>query len=548
MLATGESLLMFVAQQGAFINFDKLRRIHKMPSSPHIINEPLNNGAIILYVAYLVLGWLVIRSVYRLWFHPLHRIPGSKLAAVTSFYEFYFDAIKGGRYLWQIEKMHEKYGPVVRINPREVHIKDSDYFHTIASGRRDKDTYNLNTIMTPNAALGTVGHDSHKVRRHIIDRVFSKLSIAKIDSMIQEKLEILMKRLNRARITGTVVDLNYTLANLTTDVISEYVYGESLGSLHEEEYQNTVVDDIQLSLGSFHYSRLSPTLLKLVRLVPMSLPGGGEKLTLEPFSRMVQLGREKSHEYLSGAISGDGVKKVTVLGALVADTVPPQEKTMERLVDESLAVLTGGILSTADVLAVALFHLGRNPSILQTLRQELFGSLSLSGDRIAWSQQSISITKLEKLPYLTAVIRESLRISHPVIVRSARVAAHATMYKDVVIPPGTPVSQSIYFVSMDPLIFPSPEIFNPDRWIEAAANGVNLTKFFVIFGSGSRACVGIHLAYAELYHIIAAFSSTFNWKLHQTGPEDVRTARDMLLAAPESGFLSIKAIITGTVE
>ena len=55
----------------------------------------------------------------------------------------------------------------------------------------------------------------------------------------------------------------------------------------------------------------------------------------------------------------------------------------------------------------------------------------------------------------------------------------------------TPVSQSAYFVHMDSTIFPNPHSFNPDRWIEAAKEGIKLDRFLVSFSKGSRQCLGI---------------------------------------------------------
>ncbi|GIZ37790.1 hypothetical protein CKM354_000122500 [Cercospora kikuchii] len=58
----------------------------------------------------------------------------SLLAAATFWYEFYYDVVKQGRYTWKIRELHEQYGPIVRINPYEVHINDPDYYNEIYTG------------------------------------------------------------------------------------------------------------------------------------------------------------------------------------------------------------------------------------------------------------------------------------------------------------------------------------------------------------------------------------------------------------------------------
>ena len=51
--------------------------------------------------------------IYRLYFSPLAKFPGSKLAAATGWYEFYFDYRYNGKYVFEIERMHKKYGTVL---------------------------------------------------------------------------------------------------------------------------------------------------------------------------------------------------------------------------------------------------------------------------------------------------------------------------------------------------------------------------------------------------------------------------------------------------
>lgn len=65
-------------------------------------------------------SYLISTTVYNLFFHPLRNFPGSKLAAATHIYEFYFDCIKGGKFIWQIQKMHEVYG----IAPGAIHTRN----------------------------------------------------------------------------------------------------------------------------------------------------------------------------------------------------------------------------------------------------------------------------------------------------------------------------------------------------------------------------------------------------------------------------------------
>lgn len=64
-----------------------------------------------MFVIILLLTiWVVYLVIYRLCFHPLVRFPGPKLAALTSWYEFYYDIVKRGQFMWRIEQLHERYG------------------------------------------------------------------------------------------------------------------------------------------------------------------------------------------------------------------------------------------------------------------------------------------------------------------------------------------------------------------------------------------------------------------------------------------------------
>jgi hypothetical protein len=82
-------------------------------------------SSLLLALACTVLYFLV-QAIYRLFFHPLSKFPGPKLAAITFLYEFYCDVIKGGQFLFQMEKMHDKYGRLYFISSyRSSHIEQA---------------------------------------------------------------------------------------------------------------------------------------------------------------------------------------------------------------------------------------------------------------------------------------------------------------------------------------------------------------------------------------------------------------------------------------
>ena len=49
-------------------------------------------------------------AIYRLYLSPIAKFPGRKLSILTPWYEFYYQAVKGGKFIWEVEKMHEEYG------------------------------------------------------------------------------------------------------------------------------------------------------------------------------------------------------------------------------------------------------------------------------------------------------------------------------------------------------------------------------------------------------------------------------------------------------
>lgn len=81
-----------------------------MPCSDSYETLLLINQAWPFVLLLLTCLYLACQAIYNLYFHPLAKHPGPKLAAATGFYEFYYDVVKGGRFPEEVQRMHAVYG------------------------------------------------------------------------------------------------------------------------------------------------------------------------------------------------------------------------------------------------------------------------------------------------------------------------------------------------------------------------------------------------------------------------------------------------------
>ena len=224
-----------------------------MESIPQI---PHSQSLILLLFAASL--YLVTGAIYRLYFSPIARYPGPKIAALTFWYEFYYDVLCKGRYTWRIEELHRKYGnahelwrpqkgffltlslgPVIRINPQELHVADPAFYDTVYAGpsrRTAKWEYSARMFGTSLAAVGTTSHELHRVRRSALNSFFSKRSISRLEPTIQRVVDHACTLVERSGSTGCAVNLRNFFAAFSADVIGKVAFGSTYGFLDRPDF------------------------------------------------------------------------------------------------------------------------------------------------------------------------------------------------------------------------------------------------------------------------------------------------------------------------
>ncbi|KAF5861296.1 hypothetical protein ETB97_000412 [Aspergillus alliaceus] len=494
----------------------------------------------------LVTYW-VAQAIYRLYFHPLSHIPGPKLAAITDGYEFYHNIIRGGLFIWELERLHEVYGPIIRINPREVHIKDPEYYDEIYAStlrKRSKNPLHVAQFGLPGSGFAAIDQEAHRQRRAPVEKYFSKRAIENQESLIQNSLDKLVRHFRDAYQAHVPVSLDAAFAALTSDVIYQYVYGFNPNSLDKEGFNASVRDGINGLMRLAHLLYFFPWLQTVMNAMPL-----GVLKMLNPPAHALGSQKRELFDLGIGALVRAGessgskaTSEATLIDMLAAPSTPEHMREPQRLMNEGFALVIGGTETTARSLSLAAYHLFCREDIRRKLREELKQVMPTVESRPTWNE-------LEKLPYMSAVISESLRLSTGIANRSPRVApTEALVYKSYTIPPGTPISETNYFILMDPEIFPDPHTFDPERWIRAAVKGQRLDRYLVNFSKGSRMCVGLNLAYAELFLVLATIVRQFDMELYETPKSNLEFTRDFGMPYPDKGNSSVRAVITGLVS
>ena len=209
------------------------------------------------------------------------------------------------------------------------------------------------------------------------------------------------------------------------------------------------------------------------------------------------------------------------------DDLPLSEKSLPRLVWEAQSLIGAGTLTTTHMLSITTYHVLQDHQILRRLLQELDGAIPNAA-------APCLLEDLEQLQYLSAVVNEGLRISYGTVHRLQCLhPANALHFQDRIIPPGTPVGMTSLFMHDDPALFPKPRKFDPLRWT-GPEKELRQRQLFN-FGRGTRQCVGMNLAQAEIYMGLATIFRKLGGKmrLYDTIRErDVDVKHDFFVTNP----------------
>ncbi|KAJ6531195.1 cytochrome P450 [Mycena capillaripes] len=447
-----------------------------------------------IVAAYIVFLYTISLSIalYRIspW-HPLAHIPGPTINKITKLWGAWV-SISGDQH--KVNKaLHDKYGQFVRTGPNEVSIIHVDAVKgVLGTGGFQKGQYyeprsdpNLST-----RSLLSLRGEAHANRRRIWNRGMSTGSLKEYESILVKRVTQLVDRLDG--LSGPV-DISKWFSYFTFDFMGDMAFGGGFEMLRDGGDKNgfwgLIEDGAKNITVVSHIPWLAPTLSK----IPMA--GRGIK-QLRKFGASCAANRIKT-----------GSQTKDLWYHLMDDAGLEKGKpTFGEVVADGVLSIIAGSDTTSTAISTFLWFILSNPEIYRRVQAEV--------DAVYPDEEStLDDSKHDELRFLKACLNETLRLQPPVPTNGTRQvpSGGGRLIAGRFIPEDTQIYIPPYALHRSAEnFFPSPDKFDPDRWLrEQDADEVLNMVAFIPFSYGAANCVGKSLAWREMLIVTTTIVKRF---------------------------------------
>ncbi|RDX92348.1 Cytochrome P450 83B1, partial [Mucuna pruriens] len=343
--------------------------------------------------------------------------------------------------------------------------------------------------------------------------LFSTQRVQSFRPVREHEVAQMLQKLSRHQASGTVVNLTETLMSFTSSLICRIALGKKYASAYEEiEVENrrsrlqVLLNEAQALLADFYFSDYLPLLgwVDSLRGILSRLDKTFEELDLF-YERVI-------YDHMNSAKKGNqktNDKEVQDIIDIFLQLLDDHSFSFDFTLDHIKAVLMNIFIAGTDPSAAtivwAMTALLKNPNVMKKVQEEV---RNLFGDK-----NFINEDDIERLPYLKAVVKETLRLFPPSPLLLPRETMEQCNIDGYEIQPKTLVHVNAWAIAMDPENWEEPEKFYPERFIE---NSMELkgNEFEVIpFGSGRRMCPAKHMGIVNVELSLANLVHSFDWEV-----------------------------------
>lgn len=302
-----------------------------------------------------------------------------------------------------IAELHEKYGDIVRVGPREISYTSASANRTIFGGRPTEETvFEKNPVVWLQGSgeihnIFFARHREHAHYRKMMAPAFSEAAIREQEPVVQHYVSKFMDGMRQRSGNACYPDAN-GVVNIQAwynffvfDILSRLSFGTTVGSLDQGDYHPWVTV-IFGAIKHSQYVQAAHRLRPYHRLLELLIP----KAVSEPYETHMEFAGKTLLER----------QKTDYVGRADFASFILKGMTEEELLDNVNILVTAGGDTTAATMASMTYYLTHNPQSYRRLTEEIRGTFQ--------TEEGITVSAVADLKYLRAVIQETMRV-HPSI-------------------------------------------------------------------------------------------------------------------------------------
>ncbi|CAA2961478.1 cytochrome P450 71A6-like [Olea europaea var. sylvestris] len=355
-------------------------------------------------------------------------------------------------------------------------------------------------------AFAPYGEYWRQVRSICVLHLLSNKRVQSFRRIREEEMSLMIEKIRHS--SSSSINLSNILVTLTNDIISrvalgrKYSDGEAEGSTKFE----LMLKELAELLGTFNPGDYIPRLNWIKRVT--GFEARVEKLARrfdEFFEGVVEEHRNRKKGETNLKDSSHEADLVDILLEAQRENMavsPIENDTIKAVIFDIFAAGTDTIYTS---LEWTMAELLRHPKTMEKLQNEV--------RQIAGSKLDITEDDLEKLSYLKAVMKESLRLHPPLPLLLPRESTQDSSISGYDIARGTRVLINSWAIGRDPLVWENPNDFQPERFLNTEMDFRGLNFEYIPFGAGRRGCPGITFAIAVDELALAKLILNFDFAL-----------------------------------
>lgn len=344
---------------------------------------------------------------------------------------------------------------------------------------------------------------NHADNRRKVANFYSMTTLLKMEPSVDSCIEIVLQRFDEFSSSKRSINMHHWLQCYAFDVIGLITFSTRFGFLDKGEDIDGIMKSIHIFL---HYSALGGIYNEWHKYLFGLFAMVGFKGIQNIFAfSLDRIKGDNDRDKGEGGLNDDFLSKVLAL-----HRAAPDRFSMDDVISTCTSNVGAGSDTTGSSLSSILYYLVRNPLTLRRLQAEIEGETQRGT-----VSSPITFQEAQAMPYLQAVIKESLRLHPATGLPLARVVpAAGAVIAGTWFPGGTVVGVNTWVAHANTSVFgDDARIFRPERWLEDDETTSMLNKLWIPFGVGSRTCIGKNISLLEISKLIPELIRRYDFEL-----------------------------------